>query len=775
MTPKTEWQVAELWVAKRDSESGCADIRVGPKCSLVAHQRPRLVNNTHSMEVRECLASYIPWLWDSEFVSIPHVDGEGHPIPDYVYRALMLMGAGDGDGVLVATASGEKSGNYVKLSRQAHERLAEAFGPTDGVKFLQTIGLLFSTMTPGTARVVKAHIVWGDDDGRDGNGMAPKGAVPCSVQIRGMVLKGDGAVSLEEIVDWSVFGTNPSKLVKGIVSPTSPDGEWYIHHSQLKGMWTGDEDEVTLLILVNEGVASERIIHTPSGATLIRTAKSWMSAEVTALFKNTRSVRRACALRVRDEVYGLVSLLQPDHRVELLRRLGGLSTDTEGNLLPSEHAAIEALRTPIPWCVELEKLLGRFTVPEIVEIAHGAGVRVINTLAVISDSEGAAPLSLEEVRKRLIQGKKVWAAYRVPVNESAAVQFFAKNPYKRGVGAVVTQAAMLGMAGDADGDRVFIVGFEDAKNVFKFLDFGVCGTAKPAKSPKEGFNPKSGREVMAYWMSLLPAHPLVGQATLLGWRALRDGRIEDASLALRVANAAPMLAKWDVDVDGVPLTEVVATLSKRERELFKDKMVPPLGWREFKEFAHGLSSVRELAGWHQDHPESVLDVCSNAAAYAVRKWSKTHPKTTLGVEGLVKVVFTHAGVDELPVPGWVMGEVASIRDEWRAYWRAHRKEDGTLDDLPHGEIFERVHAWGAVAEPIVLEALLCSQGGPKETMALKWAAVLDTHRGVEVLGLHPDVERALAAENALRACHEAHHARRAPTLTVSLEKETGEE
>ena len=57
----------------------------------------------------------------------------------------------------------------------------------------------------------------------------------------------------------------------------------------------------------------------------------WISAEPILMLKNTRPVRRFLMRKVTAAVMELLALLTEEHRVDLLRMLGGLKIDDDGS------------------------------------------------------------------------------------------------------------------------------------------------------------------------------------------------------------------------------------------------------------------------------------------------------------------------------------------------------------------------------------------------------------------------------------------------------------
>lgn len=739
-----KWSIEEIWVKSQES-NGYMDITTGLNGARNAHENEWMSIYLEYAVERACIAEYVPLLKDAVFVSLPHTDGDGKPVSDDAYQGLLEGAAGEG--TLIATVSGEKSGNYVRVSKDAWAQIAAPFGPTEGVKAMQAASLLFSSCTPGTARIVDAEIIWPGhplDDGQDGNGMAPKDALPCTCQGRGAHI-----IQITHNAE-----ADPSRMVKGIFAPVSPDGKWYIHHTQLKGAW-GGETHARVVLMFNEAVASEHIERNQeTGAVRTYMRQSYMSSEVSALLKDTKSIRRECALRVRDETWKVVSLLQQDHKIEFLERCGVLS---KGYLRAPKSAGEDLMLTPLPMCREAEKVLGRFMAPEIVSIAHGLGIRVTATIAVISERYGVAPITYEEAMLRKATGKKVWCMYRVPVNGAGSLIWLDKNPYKRGLGAVVSPSAMKQADGDADGDTVFILSPSDSADVLGWLDTRIQGGHKPEKRAKPGFDPRCLESVHQHWCDLLPTHSLVGRATLLGWRAIRDGRFGDASEALTAANAAPMLAKWDVRIGETPLATAISTLAEVEKAASpKDDegqaQVRQLRWRQFKDFAKGCALVRDLGDWACPRAESLLDVVSNAAAMAVRRWSKENPSYPMPIKRLGRLVY--AAMDDPVLPGWAVRDAARIRQQWREYWQGHRDEKGILDDADHRTIFKIVREWAATADKFALAALIAHEPGELETTTLRFI-VFDVHRGTEVLGFDPRVLAYLKAHELYREHEQA--------------------
>jgi len=726
-------------------------ITIEDKGSTNAARDDRMKRYITSEVERECLAAHIGWLDSSTFVSIPHTGVDGKAIDVDSYQQL-LVGA-QGSGVLVATQSGEKAGNYIRLTAEAWERFAAPLrGKVRGAKALQVAGLLFSATTKDQYSVESAVVITPGhplDRGQDGNGMAPKSLTPTTVQVRFAALDAAGEV-------------DASRVGKGILSPTSPDGRVYLHHSQLKGAWDiapweeGQEEiVVSVLVLRNEGVSAERIMRDPeTGKVSLRAKRSWMSSEVTALFSPSANLHLAeggegiHSQKVRREVENLTGMFSEEGRVSLLKRWGGLELDEEGHLLPSKNAGIEALRTPLPWCREVEELLGRFAVPEVVQIAHGAGIPVKVSLLVQDEKYGRKPISLKAALKRVAEGKRVWGLYRVPVTGTQAIQWFTRAPYKRGIGFVIAPSAAKGMDGDSDGDPGYQIDPKDAPAVAQSLDTRLSGSGKPAKQAKPDF-PLNSMSVLEYWMDMLVHHPLVGRATTLSWRLMRDGRHEDAVLASTAANAAPMLAKHRVDIDGEAVSDIVYRLSEEERARAPKtgdgySIIAPLQWRDWKAASKPLRSLRQMA-WGNGSPESVLDELSIVATRAVEAWA-AKPVGELTFSRTARLVFARRG---RLLPGWAVRSAARIRAEWANFWIAHIRREGDKVSFIGNDfdtIYNAVREWGAAADVESLAALMSHRRKSGESMRLKWAAIFDTHRGVEVLGLHPAVEEALGAD-----------------------------
>lgn len=716
-------------VVKALGQDVLSGLEVLAKGARNAIQYPWMSVYVQDTERRECLAAHVEWLDESVFVSIPHKTGKGEVIPNDQYANLIEYASAT-YGVLIATSSGEKSGNYIALTNEAYERLRRSWEiagrASDLPRFIQSVGLLFSSMTDNTAEVVTASVITPGhkyDRGQDGNGMCPREVANYSFQIRAMV-QGD-----------------PTKVVKGIVSPTSPDGQWWIHHSQLKGTWAG-EAQVTLLIIKNTGVTSE-YVHKNSGKTSLRTG--WLSSEVAALFKNNEETRRSAALKARDEAHKVLSLMQPDHRVELLDRWGGLKTDEQGKLIESKSAAIEALRC-LPWVAELEALLGRFATKEIVRITHGAGVPVMASLIVQDSLYGASPLSYEEAQERVAQGKRIYCLYRVPATGAQALVWFGKNPYKRGIGFVVKPEAARLMDGDSDGDSAFMpMSRENTEFVLKSLDTRISGTGKPEKTPKPGAEINNW-SIQRYWISQLETYGLVGRSTTLGWRLIRDNRPEEAVLAMAAANASPMMAKHAVEINGEKIADIIYRLSRAEADRLPvdengKAIISPLNWREFKEFGKKIHTPRQFAEWDSS-VESVLDACCVGVALMARKWGEKNQPISISE---MRLDFESP---EVKFSGEDARAGRNALMDWKRYWHTHTVEvDGerVIEEGDHSVAFNKIREAGSEMSRTALAWMLCHPRSPMESMTSRWAAMLDTHRGVEILGLHPKVEKALIA------------------------------
>jgi len=753
-----KYKSIELVVGGKKSQF-ILDAEFAPKGARNAREDARLTRNIQFSETRECLAAHLSEFDNAAFVSVPHKDVAGERIPDDLYNGQLLPQA-MGDGVLIATGSGEKAGNYIRLSAGLAQRLARPWGERLP-KFLQATGLLFSTMTNGSAERRTVRIILPGhplDQGQEGNGVCPYSFSPTSTQIRAVLIGKAPWDSGEQLV--LSGGENPGFVFKGIVSPSSRDGWIYLHHSQLKGVsdlpaYNGEELEIEVLILRNEGVTSEAIVGCDDdGNSVIRARKAWMSSEVSALVADSHAARRWAALRVRDEVGKLMSLFQDDHRVELLSRWGGLELDKDGELLPSRNAGVELLRSNVPWSIEVERALGRFAVPEVREIAHGLGIRASASLIVQNSRFGGTPISREEALTRLDAGKKVYVLYRGPVTGTQAVLFFSRNPYKKGIGLVVSPEAAALLDGDSDGDWGFLVSDQEAVGFLaQHLDAELSGTGKPEKERKAGA-PITRQGILDFWRAMVGHQPVVGRSTILGWRLIRDGLKGDAVKALTVANAAPMLSKHRVRLSGEALADILHRLACEERMRTPvddegNPVISPLNWRDFKVFTKSLRVPRQIAGWARPTPESVIDEACNAASVAVEKWALAHDYSPLDLGEAARKNLAAQG---MTIPGWAKREARKKNNLWAGWWKArmHHNKQGELvlnKNIDADPIYREMREWGATAEVQSLAAFL---GLETRTMARKWAAVFDTHRGVEVLGLHPDVEKEVVARR-LRA------------------------
>lgn len=737
------WKAEEIWVEFQRPD-GYRHVLRDLKGARNAYEDKWMSRYQTDEIERKCLAEFVPALADAVFVTVPHVDGKGIPVPDDAYGGILEIASGDGR--LIATMSGEGDGNYVRISEEAWLEIAAPFGDADGAKAVQAASLLFSSCTSAEKRVV-IRVIRKDsplDDGRDGNGLCGEDFAVAGVQTR----------FGQEVEPWVI---NPSCTGKGTFIPVPEDPGMglvfktddgrdivWVGEDQLKGAWPKDRDEFDGIVLLNEAVASERIVRDRETLELIGCFEqwTWLSSEVTVLFRDTKGIRRECAIRVREEIWQIISLLQEEHRIELLERLGVLK---RGKMRPPKSAAEDLLLTPLPFCKEVEELIGRFMVPEIVQITLGAGIRVQSTIAVISALYGEAPITYEQAMHRKACGDKIWIVYRVPVNGAVSILYFARNPYKKGMGCVVTPEAMKIADGDADGDRVFIIGPKESARIIGWIDQRIAGGHKPTPEPKKGFNPRDAQALLDYWIDLLPTHSLVGRATLLGWRAIRDKRWEDASTALQAANAAPMLRKKNVRIDGKELISVINAMAEVEKlnSPLDDKgkpVVKPLLWRNFKAYCEGIVLVRDIAGWGHYRPESVLDCLANAAAEAVRKWAKENESYKMPLNRLAKLV--RKNMQGEPHEAWAVWAAADIRDEWSDYWKAHRKEDGTLDDADHRGIFRTMREKFASADAKVLEAIMAKSTPEEFAFEERFTFrffVFDVHRGTEILGYDPRV------------------------------------
>ena len=195
-----------------------------------------------------------------------------------------------------------------------------------------------------------------------------------------------------------------------------------------------------------------------------------------------------------------------------------------------------------------------------------------------------------------------------------------------------------------------------------------------------------------------------------------------------------MMAKYDITKNGVPFMEFVGSLFGGEDDILANT---ELQWRDALIKSSGWKSMRNIERIEQ--PIGLIDHLWNDAFDAVAHWQDHAGK--LEDLNLAEVAQKSYGRRGVTLPAWAFREMrARFVRPWGKYW-ADAKQNGVSD---HRYIYQLIHEEGERAEWQVLAALLTwvpADPEKSDGFALKWAAIFQTHRGTEILGMNPDVEK----------------------------------
>ena len=699
----TQYRMFEVVTEVLETELG--DLprhEVAPRGTGLAHRRrePRLILG--ATVTKHCLANLVPGLPEATtIVHIPDCTKSGKRLDAYQWQQAFWYAA-ERFGVPMWTQSSLKRRTFYFVERAAFERLVAPWDrASDGPKFAAYGGLLFSEMSGGLPPVSFETEVAEGNDGEDGNSVGPAFAWGRnSIQFRAMALNEDGV---------------PVSIAKGVVTPLRRAKATALNSSQVKVHLDGGNRALRFVALRNKAVTAKPV-------------SMWASVEVPVFLRDTEEVRTFLAGRVKAEVAKLLSLLTEEGRVALLKRLGGLEFGDNAELESAKRAVIEALRSNVPWCREIEERVHRFALREICEsIIPSGGIRAKASLLVQSDRHGVGPCAWEDAK---------CVAFRIPVTGADALVPLPRNPYKRGKGMVVTSEVARLVSGDSDGDRLAVITDREVVDLIRRNRIPVRSGLKPAKTRAAGpltadfLQDEAIRQVEQSWQ--------VGALTVAGWKAIQEGRYDLASELLELANIQPMTQKWDIRLDGVPFDRHVADKLRQLRDWLKsvrlqwrDKMLESATWR----------SPRELANARIEPPATHLDACWNAGVEAAVEWDAASPVEPLRLSRVARLIFGENGVT---IPGAAWREAREVISLWGRYWAEHGG-DPTAD---HSTIFKQVAEWGRGARLSAIAALLVWRPrNPDSTgFALKWHAVFAAGRATEVLGFHPEVAKAIQAE-----------------------------
>ncbi len=677
---------------------------------------------------KHCLANYVPGLAEATIiVHIPRMTSENQGLDSGEWMQAFWYACNGGiDGlqrVPVWTQSSIKGTTFYMIEQPMFNKVASVWNKLeDGPKFSSYFGLVFSEMDQKTDPIFfNIREVLEPEHGEDGNCTINSAIWSIAKQFRAMQLNEDGI---------------PVALGKGIVTPihddidlggvcpkcgghieygTCMDCKWDIRENAMAPKFNTTQIKWggagRFIVLGNNGVSS-------------KVTRAFVSCEPILMLKDIKPVREYLVERVKRAVAEAASLLTEERRADLLQYLGGLHYNEDGELESAKRAVIEALRSNMPWCQEIEERISRFMIRAICEsIIPSGGIDGRASLQVVNDEHGEGPCAWKDAK---------YIAFRIPVTGAIAVIPLKRNPYKPGIGMVVTPEVAKMDSGDADGDRLIVVSDKEAVALYRqHLNHELVSGLKPEKG-------KAKAELSAEWLmnraiNQVGNNWMVGALNIAAWKLIQLGRFAEASNLLDLANTEPMTYKHNIVIDGQPFAKFAIAAYNAIRDDVKDVH---LQWREKAHESRGWKSLREMCDAKIEEPASLIDACWNAGVEAVQEWADGHPLKPLSMPEIARITFGENGI---VIPGSAWREARDVIVWWGKYWTAHKNE------TDNKYAYNYVGNWGKTASREAIAALLVwrPKNPEKSGFSLKWAAAFMPGRVHEVMGLHPCVHDAL--------------------------------
>lgn len=640
---------------------------------------------------------------DMVIVRIVDIDQFGNRLSDdHWYEAYIIaIHSFNRRMVPLWTQSSVKSGSFYLVTQEAFAKLGRRFSlESDGFTFGAYIGLLFSDL--GNFPICRVPAVWSEAKyGEDGNGIISRALFgKVARQVRLLVLDEDG---------W------PKLLGKGVLSPVaSLDGATnpaVLNDTMIKwahGISTDDQ------IIVASTMVWDRALEVP------------LTWEGLTMLQNVPEVREMLEQKAEAAAYELCSLLDDRDRVALLKRLGQLRVDAQGELIKADRNILSMIRSAMPWCEEMEVRLNRIFLKELVEkIAPSAGVFGRGYLAVQHSKLGARPCKWTDDVKCI--------AWRLPCTSVDNIVPFDRK-LRNGL---VHPEVMETMAGDSDGDYIVVCTDPDIIAAFKANRLDYHAGFKPQKV--RGKAPVSREFQIENGVKVHADGALIGRLTMIAHHLLVNGDMELSAKAGNFAQAVPMLAKYPgLSVDGQPFRTVIAPFLGIKCD------VPH--WRTMQREAKNIASVRELAGFHIEEPQSLVDYSFNATFKGVRRWLAENPLKPLSLPVASMFAFEAHGPDKARVTIQDVQWRRKLVSLWGQYWSKYYGQA-----MSHKPWLDAMREIGNVASVSQLVALLrwTPRTGTSSGFNLKYHVVGTNWE--KLLGLHPSVAEFLDLSEEERA------------------------
>jgi len=697
-----------------------------------------------------CLANILPWLEGHvTIVHIPDFDVNGVRIPiDIIARLIRL--ASRQYGRILATPSGYTAGSYEFVHEPEFNRMVKYMDKEHDVyDVLNYLSRAFTDISKDGLFQHDQASVPEATDGRDGN-------IPCDPAVSSTpndwVVGKDGNMHLRANLvqdsGWAINRQHDIRAVeKGVIRPETSllgTGQCEFDTNQVKI----GKNHKNLHWFVGKHRWNDGSKH-----------KQYISCEPTLLLQNNRAVRGLLSWWTYKEVLEILQLLTAKNRVALLERLGGLKLNKDGELEESQRAAIDALRSDIPWCYELEQRLALFCVRLLIKhVIPSGGVWGWASVAYQSEEYGVDLVDrldpkFANMTARQVIGHFVKAmAIRVPTNGFIACVFLESDPYRRGKGHVVKPRVMKNASGDSDADNLVVITDPVKLRLFwKWLDPRYNAGTKPEKDRRTG--PIEPSIMIDHAIRQRKNAWGVGTATEYSWKLGQAGHFEASSVFADLANQLPMDRKYKVQF-GDNKDDIMTYLSDLINEWREVLDGITLQWHDnqqkvLKEFQQkGLKervTVRDLAKpeWLIAHPNSHLDACWNGGIKGFMEWADTNKLDYLSISQTAYTVF---GDGPEHVGGVAARQKWEAITKWGKYWSENSRKDENGKTVfvkkDHGPFLRSIVALGEVAEVDATRSMATwiPQTGVNDGFGCKWYFIFGAGRGVETFGMHPEVE-----------------------------------
>jgi hypothetical protein len=624
-------------------------------------------------------------------VRIVDVDQFGNRLSDdHWYEAYTIaIHSFDRRMVPTWTQSGVKAGSFKMITQEAFAKLGRRFSlESGGFTFGAYIGLLFSDLGPFP--ICRVPAVWSEPRfGEDGDGTISRALFgKYARQVRLIVLDEDG---------W------PKLLGKGVLTPVA----------SLDGATNPAVLNDTLIKWAHGITAEDQIIIAPTMVwdQALTIPLTWGAL---VMLRNVPEVRAMVEQKAEEAAYELCSLLNDRERVALLKRLGQLRVDAQGDLVRADRNILSMIRSAMPWCEEMETRLNRVFLRELTErIAPSAGIMGRGYLATQHSKLGARPCEWTDDVKCI--------AWRLPCTSVDNIVPFDRK-LRNGL---VHPEVMAAMAGDSDGDYIVVCTDPDVIAAFKAHRMSYHAGGKPQKNRGEAplsreFQIENGAQVHA-------DGALIGRLTMVAHHLLINDDLDLSAKAGFYAQAVPMLAKYPgLSIDGQPFRSVIAPF-------LAIKCDTP-HWRTMQREAKRITSVRELAGFHIEEPQSLVDYSFNATFKGVRRWLAENPLKPLSLPIASMFAFEAHGVDKARISIQDVQWRRKLVSLWGQYWEKYYAKA-----VSHKPWLDAMRDIGNVASISQLVALLrwTPRTGTSSGFNLKYHVVGTNWE--KLLGLHPSV------------------------------------